>query len=188
MEYNGILTDLMLNDGMDEINVSIRMPRALWEASLRLAAHKNVPFERMLRQVLSAELLRAKGTLAATAKTDKAEGSTRLRGMIGVDFEQAESWSDLLRRLHRRGYALREGEAGLELISFPAGQTICTSASLGFTLEALLERFGAVFPDARQPLQTSQQPARRDPFGEKWQKEISEEATIDPKTRITRNL
>ena len=134
---------------MDEIEINVRMPRALWEAASRLAAQQDIALDQLMRQALSAQLLKTRGALGR-AGSWRVSPLMKLHGLLAGDFEKAESWSDLQSRLQSQGYALREAIAGLELITYPAGQRLCATAKLGFTMEEFVSRFNAPFPNASQ--------------------------------------
>lgn len=127
---------------MDEVEITLRMPRALWEAAARLATRRGVPLEQMMRQTLSAELLRTKGALDVTPLA-------QVRGQLSDDFEKAASWAELQGRLMLKGYALRAGDEGVDLVRHPSGQRLCSASKLGQDVSALSRRFGSGFPGMR---------------------------------------
>lgn len=163
---------------MDEIEITLRMPRALWEAASRLSARRGVPLEQMMRQTLSAELLRTKGTLEPTPLG-------HIRSQIVDDFEKAGSWAELQGRLMIKGFALREGQKGLDLRAHPGGQRLCPTAKLGFTLDRLVARFKSPFPGQTQrrmadSLLANKEPDRREHLLAKWQMQTSQATPTVP--------
>lgn len=168
---------------MDEVQITLRMPRALWDAGSRLATRRGVPLEQMLRQMLSADLLRAKGTLAPPP-------IAQLRGQTSDDFDNAANWQELQGRLMVKGYAVRSEGSDLVLYSHPGGQRMCDLAKIGYTQEALENRFGSAFPNQTRRnlvdtmMSAKLDPRRGDPLA-KWQRDTPE---VDPTKRTDRGV
>ncbi|MDU8910098.1 hypothetical protein [Aestuariicoccus sp. MJ-SS9] len=130
---------------MDEITVSLRLPRALLEAAERLARDRDESLGRVLRQALSAEIMRANRNAKTPNRADE-QLLGPLRVLLASDFAEARSWNELQSRLAAKGYALREAGGGLALHSHPQGLRLCKGSELGQSYGTLMRRFGTPFP------------------------------------------
>ena len=169
---------------MDEVEITLRMPRALWEAASRLATRRGVPMEQMMRQTLSAELLRTKGTLGVTPMA-------QLRGQLTGDFEKAASWAELQGRLMLKGYVLQDRKEGLCLYTHPDGRRLCEAIRLGIDADKLTRKFGQPFPSrARQQVSDSLRPhverPQREELVAKWPGRDLAQPAPDGATEATR--
>ena len=74
-----------------------------------------------------------------------------LRTELADDLAQAKGWSDLQRRMNRRGYCLVRtgGGLGLETMS---GKRLCNLADIGHSYVQLVRRFGGPIAPAGQAL------------------------------------
>ncbi len=71
-----------------------------------------------------------------------------LRALLADDFNYARDWPDLLARLARKGYMLREAGGGLVVATHPQGRRLCKGSELGHGYAAPCRRFRSPFPSA----------------------------------------
>lgn len=74
-----------------------------------------------------------------------------LRALLSADLAEGRDWSDLGKRLKRKGYALCAAAGGLALHTWPDGARICDVTELGFCPSRLMRRAGAPAPGAPAP-------------------------------------
>lgn len=127
---------------MEETEITLRLPLALYDAASHLSARHGTTLNHLLQEALSRTVREAaENTVApATALT------AALRDRLTPDFDQARSWPELQGRLLLKGHRLRQSIEGLALYHHPGGQRICTLSALGQCPKALSRRFGRAFP------------------------------------------
>ncbi|CUH74758.1 hypothetical protein [Tropicibacter naphthalenivorans] len=114
---------------MDEVVVTVRLPRALWDASRRLADHRGESVDAVMQRALELVL----------------HAPTAVPPALSSEFESARSWQELQGRLMVKGFVLRDDAGTLVLLSHPEKLPLCDLAALGQDDRALTQRFG-LFP------------------------------------------
>jgi len=101
------------------------------------------------------------GTRASQLLDDAATRSAvlrHLRAVLDADFLTAQSWPELQGRLMGKGFSLRQGTKGLELLHFPTAEHLATLAEFGVSDAALEQRCGGRFPQRPRDRDTSVAP------------------------------
>ncbi|MEM6938925.1 MAG: hypothetical protein AAF943_00605 [Pseudomonadota bacterium] len=71
----------------------------------------------------------------------------RLVERLTPHFNAAESWQQLAEALGQRGFDLRPTQTGIALFKTGQGRHICDTSALGYSLAALIQQFGELWPD-----------------------------------------
>lgn len=129
----------------DQIDVTLTLPEPMLRAVLHLCRARDQSLDALLRQALDAELRRAAGPAKTPNRADE-RLLAPLRTLLARDLGEARNWPDLIERLARQGFELREAGGGLALHTHPGGLRQCKASELGHSYSSLMRRFGRPFP------------------------------------------
>jgi hypothetical protein len=136
------------------IEVSLKLPEAMLAALRKVAADEDASVGGIVRDAITRDLYRRERA-KTTVRSDERLVAP-LRALLADDFNYAKTWPELLSRLARKGYAVRESGGGIVLVTHPGGRRLCKGSELGHSLSALARRFNAPFPAAvPQPIRRS---------------------------------
>ncbi len=127
---------------MDDVEITVRLPRAMAQAVLRYADGRNRAGSADVQAV--AEDMT--DLLAGTTIAPSASQSDSVRRILERAFAYSFSWQELQGRLMCEGYALRLSREGLDLLSHPGAERVSTVEAFGLSYRAMLRKFGKAFP------------------------------------------
>ncbi len=131
--------------------MSLKLPEAMLAALRQVAAADDASVGQIVRDAITRDLYRRERA-KTTVRSDERLVAP-LRALLADDFNYAKTWPELLTRLARKGYAIREAGGRIVLVAHPGGRRLCKGSDLGHSLSALCRRFGTPFPAADpQPL------------------------------------
>ena len=130
---------------MRQLEITIKMPEAMYDATRRLALESDISVGQFVRHAVSDEIKRCTRNAKTPNRADE-RLLAPLRALLAADFGLSKSWEELQSRLNRKGYILREAGGGLALHSYPEGDRLCKASELGHAYRALMQQFGQPFP------------------------------------------
>ena len=119
-------------------DVTLRLPPHVIADAESLADHEAVSLGELVQSLLSQELSRRGASAPAMKLGALSKENLRLR--LGGDFGRATGWTDLLHRLARKGYFVRNDGLDLSLHQMPSGLMVCAVSELGLDMDELQSR------------------------------------------------
>lgn len=124
-------------------HISLSLHPIVLQALQQAAARDAVSVQQLIRDAVTHDLTRR----ADAQQVDKGaeRRSSRLRVILGPEFEAATDWADLQMRLMRRDYHLSDERGALRLFHRLHGD-VCAVDALGYPASHLTRRFAMHFP------------------------------------------
>jgi hypothetical protein len=128
--------------------VDVKMQAELADAARMLARERDITVGQLMRDLVTREVSNTHKPVRQSERPDSTTSSDlgMLRARVVHDFSEAQTWTDLERRLRDKGYCLITTGGDLVLHGHASGRRLCKLSDLGFSHSKLVRQMGASFP------------------------------------------
>lgn len=136
------LTLIGFDQPMEEISLYVDPTT---HAALRKAAlDSGWPLEDVVHDAIRRDLFRRSRAKKGNRPDERLIAP--IRALLADDFNYAQGWTDLQKRLRNKGYELREAVGGLAVYRIADNHKCAKASDLGHAYARLIRRFQAPFP------------------------------------------